>query len=302
MRRKRIRGSEDNHDRWLISYADLITLLLGFFVVMYAVASSKNGSIEFIKHAISESLALNIESSNKIKIGEYYKKLPNSLVEPFLKENHKPLPQKEHAELASKKEGESLSAFDNSNELLNELLKQGLISVTKNNIGLEVELKSKFIFKESGSQPTPEMEVVIRQLAAVLEKGENPILIQGFTDNTPVDHPYYPSNWELSALRAAAIARLMTDMGVDPSRLVAIGYGQYRPINANSTEQEKIKNRRVVITIARNNSLLGVFQKADYKKELGKYNENDNVKPTLKRIELPDGNVKFIRSLEVNPN
>jgi chemotaxis protein MotB len=96
---------------------------------------------------------------------------------------------------------------------------------------------------------------IIGEIADILQSAANPIQVEGFTDNNPINTPRFPSNWELSAARAASVVHLLDRYGIQPDRMSAIGYGEYKPIADNDTEEGRQKNRRVVLVVlGRDNS------------------------------------------------
>ncbi|WP_455217300.1 OmpA family protein, partial [Kaarinaea lacus] len=132
---------------------------------------------------------------------------------------------------------------------LTDLIDKDLVSVKEKDLWLEVEIKSSILFPSGSASPTGLAEPVLNKIAAILGSYDNQVQVEGFTDNVPITNEVYPSNWELSAARAASVVHLFTRAGVRPERLSAVGYGEYKPIASNSTEEGRGKNRRVNIII-----------------------------------------------------
>jgi len=114
---------------------------------------------------------------------------------------------------------------------------------------LEVEIKNDVLFPSGSATLTPSATGVVRQLANVLSGLPNPIFVEGHTDNVPISSPVFPSNWELSAARSAAVIRLLTTGGVSPNQMTALGFGEYRPTQSNETVTGRAANRRVLLAI-----------------------------------------------------
>jgi chemotaxis protein MotB len=114
---------------------------------------------------------------------------------------------------------------------------------------VEVEIRTDILFPSGVATLSPQAQQVLRQLAETLEPFPNPIRVEGHTDDRPINTAAFPSNWELSAARAASVVHLFTQAGMDPRRLAVIGLGQYRPAQSNETEQGRNINRRVLLVI-----------------------------------------------------
>lgn len=212
-----------NHERWLVSYADFVTLLFAFFVVMYSVS-----------HV------------NEVK----YEALSNTLSELFDQ-------KKEPDERSSKTESEAatrplvpLQRLENSvYEKLSVLIDSGDINVVSNAYWLEISLNNHILFAPGSVRPSQQAQEVMAKIAEVLRDTNNPINVEGYTDDTAISTEQFPSNWQLSAARAAAIVQLLIANRVAPDQLAAIGYGEFKPIASNATEAGRAKNRRVSLMI-----------------------------------------------------
>lgn len=138
---------------------------------------------------------------------------------------------------------------DRVEEAMEPLIEEDLIAVRRNRLWIEVEMKTSLLFPSGSARLSPQAAPVLAQLAEILRPLPNRIHVEGFTDNVPINTLAFPSNWELSAARAASVVHLFTSYGVDPERMVAIGYGEHRPIAPNDTEEGRVKNRRVVLVV-----------------------------------------------------
>ncbi len=287
MGRRRHRPEEhENHERWLVSYADFITLLFAFFVVMYSISSVNEGKFRVLADTLVAAFKTPNKSMNPIQIG----KLARSPYRDDLSPLSKPLAVdlSHHGELGKGdapegSAGEDPEALDEAaadgaagaagggpaadaqspasgmadletvagqvERKMADLIERGLMRVRRGERWLEVELKTSILFASGEAHLAPEALPVLRDIAEILKDFPNPIQVEGFTDDVPINTPAFPSNWELSAARAASVVHLFTKVGIRPERMVAIGYGQYRPVADNSTPEGRAKNRRVVLVI-----------------------------------------------------
>jgi len=131
------------------------------------------------------------------------------------------------------------------------LIDDELASVNSTDDWIEVDIKSSVLFPSGAALPSSEARKIVSKVAQLLKEVDNPIHVEGFTDNVPIQNDFYPSNWELSAARAAAVVRLLEASDVAPDRLAAVGYAEFQPVADNSTEDGRAKNRRVSLIISK---------------------------------------------------
>ena len=227
-----------NHERWLITYADMITLLLIFFIVMYTL------SVVDVKkfQALSTSL------SKAMGAGGMVLDSPGPSVVPGIAGT---------VSEVSQNSGES-SQLENIKKELEAYIKeenlQAKISVTMEERGVVLSFQEEVLFKLGSADLTPRAREIITKIGPVLEKVPNYLKIEGHTDNLPINTSHYPSNWELSAARANTVLReLIKDFKIYPQRLSAASYGEYRPLVNNDSNENRQTNRRVNIVILRSN-------------------------------------------------
>lgn len=235
---------ESNTDRWMVSYADFVTLLFAFFVVMYAISSVNESKYRVLTDTMTEAFKVVPKSIAPIQIGkekkiigEFEKK--GALIEPV---RVLPKPQRTY-EVEMKQIAETVS------KAVKPLIDQGLIQVTENKLWVEIEMNTSILFSSADSELAEDAFPALKALAGVLKKLPNYIDVEGHTDDVPINNDEFPSNWELSAARAASVVHLFSQYGVNPHRLSSIGYAEYRPIATNETVQGRLKNRRVKIVI-----------------------------------------------------
>ncbi|WP_418790993.1 OmpA/MotB family protein [Phosphitispora sp. TUW77] len=221
-----------NHERWLITYADLITLLMIFFVLMYTI--SNVNAKKFAQLSSSMSQALLGEKSGY-----------------FIGEAQGPLIVDTEQAAAAKTEAANMEdALEKLKKYIKEKGLEGQVEVGQEERGLVISLKEALLFSIGSADLTPEARKVVADVGQVLIKMPNNIRIEGHTCNLPINTSRYPSNWELSTTRATNVVRyLVTQVGLKPEVLSATGYGEFRPIVANTSEQNRVKNRRVDIVV-----------------------------------------------------
>ena len=229
----------DNHERWLISYADFITLLFAFFVVMYAIASVNKGQFRIFSDAIG--IALGIRNGAP----------PAALRAPNPIQLQQPLPAmpRLRAEALQREKAHMTRLASDLMATLAPLVKEGKVRVTQDSRGVSVEINASVLFDPGAATLTAESDEALRAIASLLKDDPHAIQIEGHTDNQPIRNSVFPSNWELSAVRASAVVRLFIDSGVADTRLTAVGHGANLPVAPNDTPVGRARNRRVAITI-----------------------------------------------------
>lgn len=229
-------GGHASHERWLLTYADLITLLLAFFIILYAMSKSDYHKMYDLSRALSSAFHASQGGNKDV--------MPPS--DPsVLKGGFSVLP-------------ESAQMMQLQEQLEKQIAKengpQGMegVNTTLTERGLVVSLASSAFFESGEADLRPEARGVLASVAKNLIKSGRNIMIEGHTDNTPITTARYPSNWELSTARATTVVRwLIAAYHLPPDRLSASGYGEYHPLVANTTPENRSRNRRVDIVILR---------------------------------------------------
>ncbi len=248
MRRYHRQDEGQDTQRWLVSYADFITLLLAVFIVMYAVA---NVNLNYYKKLLKRAhLALQDEVSVKKSMLDKAKADATPMREQLrelkdkLEKREKEYRAYQQAKVKLEQLGQQL------NKSLQGEIDQNTVMLHKHPDWLSIELKALF---GSGSViPQESAYALLEKLAIILRTTPNNIAVQGYTDDIPIKNSVFPSNWELSAARAAAVVRVLVDYGVEATQLSATGYGKLYPVASNETEAGRFRNRRIVILIALN--------------------------------------------------
>lgn len=245
MARRRREEEHENHERWLVSYADFITLLFAFFVVMYAISSVNEGKYKVLSNALNNAFK-NVTASPGGQPIAAIQGAPPLPVKPIAK------PDK----LVEQKKVEQRKKMKNvANEImdaLQPLIAQGKVKLLETSRGVTIEINDSILFSPGQASLQTASISAMRAIASVLAGADFPITIEGHTDNIPIATLQFPSNWELSAMRATTVLRLFNDGGVGAERLTAIGYGETRPVETNTTVEGRARNRRVSILIDSN--------------------------------------------------
>jgi chemotaxis protein MotB len=236
-RRKPFVEDSENHERWLISYADFITLLFAFFVVMYAVSVVNIGKYKVLSDALGDAFGGRGAAT----------KVNNSVeVEPLPLAN---IIARKRAE-AAKRDRERLDLLARRlNSVLAPLVRSGKVRIVQNARGISVEINASVLFGEGDAGLTGTAGETLRAVAGLLKTDTHAIEVEGHTDTTPIRNAVFPSNWELSAVRASTVVRLFVDSGVPEQRLAAVGRGANQPVASNADPAGRARNRRVAITI-----------------------------------------------------
>lgn len=245
MARKRHEEEHENHERWLVSYADFITLLFAFFVVMYALSSVNEGKYRVLSNSLVSAFrsAANVEGVSLVpSVVGMGSPQPTIVVRP-------PTPDPLAEAQRVKQRGKMRNMADEIRRVLEPLVKGGQVRVNEGIHGISVEINASVLFAPGEAQLGPSAVRALQAVAEVVAPADFPVTVEGHTDTTPISTPSFPSNWELSAVRASSVVRLFVSGGVDPRRLTAAGYGDQRPIADNSVPEGRARNRRVAILI-----------------------------------------------------
>jgi chemotaxis protein MotB len=252
-----------NHEAWAIPYGDLVTLLLAFFVVMYAVSSVNAGKYRVLSDSLSAAFRGTPKTLAPISVGETVAKVKRDESVAGIKPNQAMEFKKVEAGVgkgAGAGPGDASGRFDEPGAQLREvasdieiamqsLIDKDMIRVTRAPEWVEVEIKTDILFPSGSADVQQEAVAVMERVADVLKGRTNPIRVEGHTDNRPIRTALFPSNWELSAARAARIVRLFQERGIGPARLVVAGMGDQRPLEENATVAGRNRNRRVTLVI-----------------------------------------------------
>jgi chemotaxis protein MotB len=245
--RAKPKSAEHSHlDRWLVSYADFITLLFAFFVVLYASSRSDQQKQTEIARSIQSAFAA---------LGLFPSSVPS---------------EQRSGSLASSRDsvapvnvvlGDDLSASPAVQQdlahlharltgLLSSQIAEHVVALRLGRDGLVISLREAGFYDSGSAIPHPQSRAALDQIAEVLAATPYDLRIEGHTDNVPIHTAQFASNWELSTARATELAKsLIVDHGIAPARLSAAGYAEYHPVASNDTTEGRSQNRRVDIIV-----------------------------------------------------
>lgn len=266
MARKQKHEEHENHERWLVSYADFITLLFAFFVVMYSLSAVNEGKFRVLSESLVAAFNSTPKSMQPVQVGQPVKSAP--AVSPI--EMSKPaLPNPPSAPSTpipmtppnlSPRMVAIKEMADAIERAMGPLIQADLLLVRRDSLWIEVEIKTSILFPSGSASLQEDAIPILKKIADILGKFPNAVHVEGFTDNVPINTVAFPSNWELSAARAASVVHLFMSSGMQPERMAAIGLGEYRPIADNSSEEGRNKNRRVVLVVLADGDANDVLQ------------------------------------------
>lgn len=207
-------NSKDYINRWVVSYADFVTMLLALFMVMYASMRVDNQKMAHFQARMQKTFA---GMTNVTKYQAEVKPGQSQHVEKLIKQN---------------------------------ISQTKSLKLLRTDKGLVIRVNNTMLFDEGSSTIKPNAEKTLNDIINVLTKIDNPVIIEGHTDSTPIKNTKFPSNWELSTARATNIISYMMRSGkISPKRLCAVGYGEFMPIADNTSINGRMLNRRVDIIV-----------------------------------------------------
>lgn len=225
LRRRHKSEDTENLDRWLLTYADLITLLLAFFVVMYSMSRIDNKKFGEVSDALNTIL----------------KGGPSVLrFQPEPAMTGHGLLNLGNLRMAQLKIEEKFKQVGKHEVLQTEITERGLV----------VHILESALFDQGSSVLKPKAMEVLDLIAEQLQGRPNHVRVEGHTDDTPIRSEVYPSNWELSSARATTVVRYYAEShSIPPARISALGYGEFRPVAPNNSIENRARNRRVDVVI-----------------------------------------------------
>lgn len=305
---------QENLDRWLVSYADYMTLMFALFVVLYAMATVKEEQYSALANSLT-SLFDKPSASGTGVPGQSVLTIPAPQSE--FEQQGTSLEQAKGPELVAdaqqlsdisqQKLGSPLQSVEQQlTQALANLLQQGVAKLQQDENWLTIELSSGLLFASGSATATPSARILLAEITRVLAPISNFVRVRGYTDNQPINNELFASNWELSVSRATSVLRLLEQLNIAPQRMAIEGYGQYYPFAANETTQGRAENRKVVIAISRygysategNIDQRGEVDAAALQQQLEQVSQQDG---SIRVIALPGGGIR-ITSRQDNPD
>lgn len=317
MNRYKARRHKVEHDdvhRWLVSYADYMTLLFALFVVLYAMAMVNEKPFETITESIGRVFQANEEFPKNRGHGEDILPVNSSKTNKRLygngiKDDAGPEITDGEPVLSNVSDsdvGTNLSSLEEElHTALYDIIESGYAQLQIDGDWLEIELNSALLFPSGSSSPTNNASAILTVINDILANVTNFIRVRGYTDNQPISNEIFASNWELSVYRATAILKEMELLGITPARMAIEGYGQYSPTADNANASGRAQNRRVVIAISKygldktnvlNAPTISVEDLESINDNIEQKQENDEIKI----IRLENGGIRITTRSEDN--
>jgi chemotaxis protein MotB len=271
-RRHKRRHDDDEHggheegERWLVSFADMMTLLFCLFMVLYSMSSVNTSKFESLQKSLQDAFSGAVLSGGKAIMETGNEESPNRAAATPPLQSLTPITaapaQSVDAKTAAaqKKAAQEQLDFQEVKRRVDSLADKaglrGKVQTTVRRRGLVIQLLTDGVFFDSGQATLkPEAAALLDKLGKIIaSEQEHPVVVEGHTDSQPISGSQYPSNWELSGARAAAVVRDFTHNGVMTRRLSFSGYGSTEPLDTNSTPEGRSKNRRVEVVLSRINN------------------------------------------------
>ena len=265
MARRKKHEEHVNAEAWAIPYGDLVTLLFALFTVMYAMSSVNEGKFRVLSDSMIAAFNGAPKSMRPVNIGEKEpgkggdKPLIGITPTALIKiDDRRSTPEGDLAPRDPTKTeplrladlpGALIRMERQVQDAMQALIDAKLVTVRRENMWLEIEINADILFPSGAGEFAPAAEPVLDKLAEVLKPFPNPIRVEGHTDDRPIRTAAFPSNWELSAARAASVVHQFTRQGIDPLRLEIVGFGEFHPRQPNETGEGRNANRRVVVLV-----------------------------------------------------
>ncbi|WP_195986930.1 OmpA family protein [Clostridium sp. D53t1_180928_C8] len=233
-RRKRKRD-DINTSAWMDTYADTITLLLTFFILLYSFSTTDNERLKLIAAALKGEIT---------GVPTKLKDVPNI--------------DKKDSEQGIGEKSPYDVLVDEVTEIINKNALTDVVKIREEDAGVVLQLSDSILFDLGQAEMKSDSTAVLDVISNILPNISNEIMVQGHTDNVPISSAKYKSNWELSTARAVNVIRYFIEVkGFNPTRFSATGYGEYRPLVDNSTDENRAINRRVDILIVQKKDITG---------------------------------------------
>lgn len=250
---------QEQLDRWLVSYADYMTLMFALFVVLYALSIVKEEEYSVLAESLTRMFEKPAQSGTglpgKSVLSEAVPQSQLDLYGTSLEQAKGPRLVADAQQLSDTPQrqlGSPLQSVEQQlKKALANLMEQGLAKLQQDENWLTIELSSGLLFSSGSATATRSAKTLLGEITKVINPINNFIRVRGYTDDVPINNELFASNWELSVSRATSVLRLLEQLGTDPQRLAIEGYGQYYPFGPNDSAQGRAANRKVVIAISR---------------------------------------------------
>src|SRR5487761_552199 len=249
-RRRRHEDRHQNLERWIISYADFMTLLFATFVMLYAISSVNTSKYRILQQVFAEAFLgkmVHEDAGLQPQKGGVFDHLPAPV--PLPQRNISPELQNQSEQRIRQLE----KVYDRLSNQFQGLIQKDLVHVVRQPNGVVIDINATLLFTSGSAALTPQALTILDQVGKALVDVPYTVQVNGFTDNAPIHNGQFDSNWDLSATRAISVVKRFVADGIAPDRLVGAGYGEYHPVAPNDSLANMARNRRVsIIVIAPN--------------------------------------------------
>jgi len=245
-RRRRHEERHENLERWIISYADFMTLLFATFVMLYAISSVNISKYRILQQVFAEAFLgkmVHEDSGLAPKQGGLFKHLPAPV--PVPPRNLSPQLQQQIERRIRQLE----KIYDRLSTQFHGLIQKDLVHVIRQPNGVVIDINATLLFTSGSATLTPQALTILDQVGKALVDVPYTVQVNGFTDDAPIHNGQFDSNWDLSATRAISVVKRFVADGIAPQRLVGAGYGEYHPVAPNDSSENMARNRRVSIIV-----------------------------------------------------
>ncbi|MGB8180849.1 MAG: flagellar motor protein MotB [Stellaceae bacterium] len=245
-RRRRHEERHENLERWIISYADFMTLLFATFVMLYAISSVNVSKYRILQQVFAEAFLgkmIHEDSGLAPKQGGVFDHLPAPI--PVPPRNISPQLQSQ----IERRIQQLAKVYDRLSSQFQGLIQKGLVHVVRQPNGVVIDINATLLFNSGSADLTPQALTILDQVGKALVDVPYTVQVNGFTDNAPIHNSQFDSNWDLSATRAISVVKRFVTDGIAPDRLVGAGYSEYHPVAPNDSPADMARNRRVSIIV-----------------------------------------------------
>lgn len=291
---------QEQLDRWLVSYADYMTLMFALFVVLYAMSIVKEEEYSVLADSLTrmfekpEFSGTGVEGKSVLTTPEAQSEM--DLYGTSLQQAKGPsllADARELSEITQRQLGSPLQSVEQElTQALANLVEQGLAKLQQDENWLTIELSSGLLFASGSATATQSARTLLGEITKVINPINNFIRVRGYTDDQPINNELFASNWELSVSRATSVLRVLEELGTAPERLAIEGYGQYYPFGPNDSVQGRAANRKVVIAISRYGYVAGMPQAGEG--DNSRAAEADALQRQLEQVSQQDGSIRVI--------
>lgn len=226
---------------WMATFSDLVTLLMCFFVLMFAMSTTQQETFKELVESLRSALGVAAVPEAGSREGLAMHAVPSAA----------PPEEQKVDEMGGMIQKELQDVMSEVRELVMFNKLGGLVTASEGDMGAVITMTDMLLFEQGGAQLSEMGVDVLKKIASVLSRLAYHVKVKGHTDNAEINSKLYPSNWELSAARASAVVRMLVESGVNPKYISAEGYAHYQPVATNDTEEGRTRNRRVEIVYDR---------------------------------------------------